>query len=278
MTKYGIVIVSRDRTDMLPYTIPAWLEQKLPIVIMTEPDQAEEYRFKLHRLVDGNKAKVVSHKQPNMGVGYARESAVKLAHRHGIDAFIMADDDTIPVKGNVRSLLNFVNKRKAIVCAGWMPNYGIWVRNGNQIAKQPGLVVARGGAPDRIFAINTNLCLNAGNFDPNLTTLDTQELNRLGMKAGYLWYVSTSVHIRMLNKPQDPGGIQSFTKTPEERAAQNRRDHEYTFKKWGPRYISEPPKRMATRWLRLAEDFVGSWAVEAIREATVYEEAAVQRL
>jgi len=273
MSEYGIIIISRDRTEMLQKTLPAWEQQEIPILIMTEKAQVPAYRIEARRIL-GRRTDVgvIGHPEDNKGVGYARESAVNFADAFGVKAFIMADDDTIVTKGSVRSLLDFVAKERGIVCAGWMPNYGLWLPDGNRLAKQPGLVIPRGASPDRVFALNTALVRAAGNFNPQLTTLDTQEVNRRGIRSGYMWYVHTSVHLRMLNKPHDPGGIQALARTAEERARQNQVDHEITYKEWGERYISHPSKRMATKWRLLASDFIGEHAAEALRDCRVYPE------
>jgi hypothetical protein len=80
----------------------------------------------------------------------------------------------------------------------------------------------------------------------------------------------------MVNKPHDPGGIQAMFQTEEERAAQNQRDHEIVYKQWGPKYISQPPKRMSTRWLKMAEDFIGPRAAAALKAASPYPEKRVK--
>jgi hypothetical protein len=270
---YGVIIVTRDRLQTIAKTVPRWLEQDLPILLLTEPNQVGKIR---ELFGNTKRVRVAGHPKRDMGVGYARMRAVQYAHHLGMDAFIMADDDVVISKGNVRCLLDFVAAKKAIVCGGWMPNYGLWVPDGNAISKEPDLVIPCGGARDRVFALNTELSLAVGNFHPKLKTLDTQEMNRLGIKNGHLWYIHSGCHINMINKPHADGGIQAVFKTPEERSAQNKRDHEIVYKIWGPRYISDPSKRMATRWLKMAEDFIGKRAVDAMRSSQTFHAKQVR--
>lgn len=272
---YAVIIPTRDRIDILRKTLPLWLEHNLPMLLLTEPSQVQTHRALLKELGIGREILVSGHRRSNKGIGYARKRAVEIAGNFNVDAFIMADDDMKITKGDPRKLLDFVAAGKAIICGGWMSNYGLWVPNGNELKNHDNLVIPCGGARDRVLAINTQLCLAAGNFHPGLRWLDTQEMNRRGLRAGHLWYIHTGCHIAMVNKPRDPGGIQALYQTEEERAAQGRKDHELTFKLWGPRYISAPPKRMSTRWLRMAEDFIGPKAAEAIKESRSYPEDRV---
>ena len=273
---WGIIFVSRDRVDTMRQVLPRWLEQDLPILILTEPGQVARYKKMVHEDLEIKKEIVIAgHPKRNKGVGYARMRSVEVAQTFGVDAFVLSDDDMIITKGNVRKLLRFVDDERSIICAGWMPNYGLWVPDGNKIGKEDNLVIPCGGARDRVMAINTALALAAGNFHPGLKWLDTQEMNRRGIRAGHLWYIHSGVHIAMINKPRDPGGIQAVFKTEEEREKQGRKDHETVYKLWGPKYISQPPKRMATRWLKMAEDFIGPKAAEVLKESRAYPDNRV---
>jgi len=266
----GVIIVTRDRIETLRKTLPNWLEQELPILLLTEKNQVAKHQALIKELGAKKEIVVAGHPKKNQGVGYARMRAVEIADTFGIEAFIMSDDDMKITKGHPNVLLDFVAAGKAIICGGWMPNYGQWVPDGNRISKESNLVVPCGGARDRVMAINTKLALVAGNFHPKLKTLDTQEMNRRGIKIGHLWWIHSGCHIAMVNKPHDDGGIQAMYKTEKERAAQNLKDHELTFKLWGPKYISPPPKRMSTKWLILATDYIGPKAAEALRLARPY--------
>jgi hypothetical protein len=271
------MIPTRDRITTLAKTLPSWVEEGLPIVLLTEPDQVGKHKQFLAEHGWENKVFVAGHPKRNAGVGYARMRAVEICASFGVTSFIMADDDTKIASGYCATpLLKFVEEGKAIICAGWMSNYGLWVPDGNKIKNEPNLVIPCGGARDRVFAVNVQLAMKAGNFDPKLKTLDTQEMNRLGMKIKHLWWVHTGCHITMINKPHDPGGIQAVYENEELRAKQNQRDHEYVYKKWGARYISHPTKRMATRWLVLATDCIGPRAADALKASKPYAEADVR--
>jgi len=84
---YGVIIVTRDRLQTIAKTVPRWLEQDLPILLLTEPNQVG----KIRELFGNTKQVTVrGHPKRDMGVGYARMRAVQYAHHLGMDAFIMA--------------------------------------------------------------------------------------------------------------------------------------------------------------------------------------------
>src|SRR5215831_9699899 len=275
--KYGVIVITRDRKDMLYKTLPAWLEQDIPITLLTEVNQAADLRGFLKEEDWDEFINVRSHKKPNMGVGYARASATTLAHNLGYKAYVLADDDTKPTRGDVRDILDFCAKKRGIVCAGWMSNYGLWIPDGNKIGKQDGLVIPRPAAHDRIMAINTELCLRAGNFNPKLRVYhDTSEINRRGIKIGHLWYIHSSFHIAMVNKPKDPGGIAAHAGTAEKRAELEKEAHRIVYKEWGERYVSHPSKKYMCRWPNMLTDFIGPKAAAAVKEIRVYEATKVK--
>jgi hypothetical protein len=269
--KSGIVMTSRDRTEILPRVLPQWKEQSLPIAILTERDQVPKYQEAV-----GPDVRVIAPVKMDMGIGYARWCAVAHARLKGWDTFIMADDDVYP-KGDVGVLLDFVAKKKAMGCAGWMPNYGLWIPNGNQIAKEPNLVVPMTGGPDRIFALNTAEVLRAGNFNRSLDIrYENAEINRQGIKIGYLWYVHSGVHIKMVNRPYDVGGIVAYAGSVEARKAREKRCHEVIYKVWGDKYITHPSKRYGCKWKKLIEDFIGADAVEAVVSHRVTKDSEIR--
>ena len=259
--KYCIVMPTRDRQFRLEKCLPAWIEQDLPIFLITEPNQVIPTNRWLREMGWAKEVRAVSQGAAGRGIGYARKRAMLYSHRANYGAVIMADDDITP-KGDVRELLRFVAEGRAMGCAGWMPNYGLWVPDGNKIAKEPGLVVPMTGGPDRIFALNVRLTMLAGNFDERLDVLyENSEINRAGVNIGYLWYVHSSVHIKMLGKRNDPGGIVAHAGSLEQRLAREKNCHAVVHSNW-PDYVSSPEKRYMCRWRNLIRDRIGPAAVE----------------
>ena len=270
--KGGVIILSRDRAhDILPQTLPFWVEQDVPILILTERKQVFDYDLEVRHLGLGRNVRIYHHQRSNRGVGYARASSVLLANRLGWDAFIQADDDTRPTGGDVRPLLEFVAAGRGGVCGGWMPPYGLWYPNGNELAKEPGLCLATGAPKDKAMAISVRIALLAGNFEPRLTVYhDTSEIGRRIVRAGHMWYVSTSLHIKSVNKPKDPGGITGFAGGVDQRATLEQRCHEIAYELW-PKYVSHPSKRFACKWRLMFGDWIGEAAYRAVKEAWVFE-------
>ena len=275
--KYGIIIPTRDRFDLLAKTVPHWLEQDLPIVLMVEYAQLTMHRSLVRE--NGWPIKVYCHQDSGRGVGYARHSCVDLAAHYGLDAFLMVDDDTRPTKGDARRLLKFVASGKAMAAAAWMPNYGLWFPNGNALAKEPNLCIPRPSGPDRTIALNVELVKLVGNYDMNIDVwCDNAELNRCGIKGKQLWYVHTGLHIKSLNKHNDPGGCFTYMEQQgTDMAVRMKKLHTYVYHKWGERYINDPSKsRMITQWQKMYTDFIGPKCAAAVKAVTVYEDKAVK--
>jgi hypothetical protein len=186
----------------------------------------------------------------------------------------MVDDDTRPTKGNARPLLNFAASDNAMAVAAWMPNYGLWLPDGNAMAKFEGLVIPRPQGPDRTMALNVRLVKAAGNYDTNIDVwCDNAELNRCGIKSKQLWYIMTDLHIKSLNKHNDPGGCFTYMKAKgTDLGARMAAIHEYVYHKWGSRYINDPSKsRLICRWQNLYTDFIGPRCAQAVKDLTVYD-------
>jgi glycosyltransferase involved in cell wall biosynthesis len=244
---------------------------------MVEPDELGQYQ----RLVNENgwKVKVIKHTASNQGIGFARAYGILLAYHWGLDAVLMVDDDTMAVKGDARRLLKLAGSGAAMAVAGWMPNYGLWLPNGNALAKEDNLCLLRASAPDRTIAFNPALVLTAGNYDLNLHAHgENPELSRCGIKSGVLWYVHTGLHIKSILKHHDPGGLNTYLgKKRLSVDAMLNQLHVYVFGKWGPRYINDPSKsRMLCKWQLMYEDFIGAECAAAAKASTVYEDKDVK--
>ena len=270
--KYGIIMPSRDRADTVVPNLIKWIEQDLPIAIVTEPDQTHLYRQALREADIARSVRVLALSQSNAGLGNSRRWCTVLAHQEfEYDAFIMADDDVHPKPGHdVRKLLDFVAAERAMGCAGWMPPYGQWVPDGNNIAKEPNLVVPTMSG-DRIYALNTELAIKAGNFNPKITvTYENVELMRQGARLGHLWYIHSGVHTHSVGKRDAPGGLVAYSGgTPEARHAKEVLSHQVCHDLW-PAYITQPPKRYSCQWRRLVTELISPGAADALKTALAY--------
>lgn len=264
--RYGIVMPTRSRYDSLEKVLPHWMEQDLPITLIVEPNELAEHKRFLRDHDFSALVAAESQRRSNAGIGWARDIALNVAHRAGYHSVIMADDDVYPRKGDdVRTLLKFTSAEKSLGIAGWMPNYGLWIPNGNAIAKEDDLVVAMTGGPDRIFSLNVAEAIAAGGFNRKLDIrYENSEINRCGIRAGYLWYVCSAVHIKMINRPYDPGGLVALAGSEEQRRAREKACHAVIYDVWGGDYISHPDKRYACRWKKMIGDFIGQKAIDVL--------------
>jgi hypothetical protein len=77
---------------------------------------------------------------------------------------------------------------------------------------------------------------------------------------GATWYVHAGVNGTSIAGRYTKGGINDFHK--EDQASRLRgqeHSHKIIFKKWGPKYVSNPGKRMMFRWKLFMDDYVPEW-------------------
>lgn len=271
LTKRGVIIISRDRPERVRELAPAWEAQGLPVHVLTEPDQVSAYSAALRDFP----AVVVGHEEPDMGVAYARAGSLRLASELGYEAYVMADDDTIPHRGsNVRPLLDFVAREAAVNCGGWLQIHDKWYAriefDGTLVRKRDDVVLPHFG--DKLFATNVALAEAAGGYDVRVSgDRDTDEWNRICVASGFLWWIHAGVRIKEVGAARAEGGINAFhERHGETREDGRRRDHALIYSKWGERYVSHPSKAWRTRSLDFVRDFVGPEAAEAVRSKLAF--------
>lgn len=269
---YGVVIISRDRAELLSPRIATWERQGLPVHLLTEPDQVGAYR----RAV-GDAATVIGHREADRGIGFARAASLELAEHLGYSAYVMADDDTVVTKGSdVRRALDFVARGVAINCGGWLSVHGLWFGkselDGVPARKRDDAVVPHFG--DKLYATNVRLAVAAGGYDVRpLADYDTAEWNRITTAAGYLWWVHAGVRIREIGAARAPGGINAWHEARDEtRMAAREQAHRLIFERW-PGYVSPPGTTFRVRSRDFVINHVGRDAYEALRTHRAYRDA-----
>lgn len=261
--RYGVIVVSRDRADMLARMRPYWESQKLDVTVLVEKEQAADYE----RAV-GDWTEVQTLPGSNMGVGYARAAALELAAIRRLDAYIMADDDTHPAKdSSVLPLLDFVARGRAINCGGWLSVHGLWY--GDHRTKTDHVVPHFG---DKLYATNVGLAVEAGGYDPMRWDWDTAEWNRICLRAGFLWWIHPGVRIVEKGAARGEGGIVSSFGSQEKRLAAREECHRYLHEKWGSTYVSPPGTRFQFATSRLIEEKCGRRALETVRNKTAWRD------
>jgi hypothetical protein len=207
------------------------------------------------------KASVMALPQSNRGINFSRNFIVHRANYMGCDRIIMSDDDIYPrPDSDVRRLYEW-NGLKTLGIGIMVPFYGLMFGN-NTIKKEDRPLMSKGALGKRLFSLNIRRVLAIGNFDVRFASgWGDDELVRQGMASlGATWYVHAGVNGTSIAGRYTKGGINDYHKEDQDsRLKGQERSHEMIYRKWGPRYISKPGKRMMCHWKLFMEDFVPDW-------------------
>jgi hypothetical protein len=142
-----------------------------------------------------------------------------------------------------------------------VPFYGLMF--GNQTIKNEDRpLMSKGALGKRLFSLNVPRVLAAGNFDVNLHSgWGDDELVRAGMdKLAATWYVHAGVTGGSVSNRYTQGGINDFHgENAQSRLDGQGHSHRIIYARWGPRYVSDPGKRMSFRWQKFMDDKVPDW-------------------
>jgi hypothetical protein len=260
-SKAEVIIISRSRVAEATRSVKAWLEQGHHVTLLVEPEQADAYGKAIPLSVN-----ILSHPKSNQGIGYARMIATNYAYACGLDAFVMADDDTIVTDGDADLLVDFVRRGKAFLCGGWMQIHNAWY--GRELGETPGMVIPHFG--DKLFAVNTQMAIDAGNWNPKSVARSDCWMLLQSIQHGYLWWIHTGVKVREPAGVGAPGGIASMPMTREEKY---RVGQGLMHERW-PRYVSRPPRKYHTRMREMIRDFIGVEAAEVYKTKQPFRDDA----
>lgn len=276
--RFAVIIPTKDRPENMRRVLPKWLEHGLPVHIIVEEEDAPRYQDVLIELDLLGTVGLNILKKSNMGTGYVRWAASKLAVKLRLDAFVMSDDDVhIRPQDDPRQPLRVVASQFAMAVAGWTGQYGLWVPNGNEIGRTPGRLVPLTGGPDRVYALNPYMAGLAGGHNHRLVVFENVELNRCGVaRLHKFWYASSSWHIINIGKRDDPGGIVTHAGGVGRRHELEQRDHEVMYALW-PKYVTHFSKRYGCQWKKLIADHMGAEAAEEMwAKVPISEDLAIK--
>jgi len=257
--KAEVIMISRSRAAQAARSVNAWLEKGHHVTVLIEPEQEHSYS---NAIPLG--ASLWFLPESNQGIGYARMTATNYAAAVELDAFIMADDDVVVTKGDADLLVEFVRRGKAFLCGGWMQIHNAWY--GREVGETPGMVIPHFG--DKLFAVNTQMAIEAGNWNPKSVARSDCWMLLQSIQHGYLWWIHTGVHVKEPAGVGAPGGIASMPMTREEKY---RIGQGLMHERW-PGYVSRPPRKYHTRMREMISDFIGSEAAEVYRLKTPFRD------
>jgi hypothetical protein len=258
-----VFIPSRGRAEMLAVKVmPKWMQQDAKVFVVTEPDQVGEYAKALGGFCNkGGPVEVLSLPHRNKGINFSRNWIVKVANNWGIREIIQADDDIWP---SPSTDVNRLFEWDGLNCLGigiMVPFYGLMF--GNQTIKNEDRpLMSKGALGKRLFSLNVPRVLAAGNFDVSLHSgWGDDELVRAGMdKLAATWYVHAGVTGGSVSNRYTQGGINDFHgENAQSRLDGQGHSHRIIYARWGPRYVSDPGKRMSFRWQKFMDDKVPDW-------------------
>jgi hypothetical protein len=253
-------IPSRGRAEMLGTKIlPKWKEQNVHVIVVVEPDQYWEYLQTTKPFYP--QVEVVCLPEQNRGINFSRHWIVRYATNNGLQKIIQADDDIWPSPSTDVNRLFEWNGLNCLGIGIMVPFYGLMF--GNQTIKDEDRpLMSKGALGKRLFSLNVPRVLACGNFDVNLHSgWGDDELVRAGMATlGATWYVHAGVQGGSASNRYTKGGINDFHKeNTQSRLDGQAHSHRIIYKRWGPRYVSDPGKKMMFRWQKFMDDYVPDW-------------------
>lgn len=258
-----VFIPSRGRHELLAKkVIPKWMDQDAKVIVVTEPKQYADYSMALSGFCNkSGSVDVLALPHHDRGINFSRNWIVRLANNWGLREIIQADDDIWP---SPQSDVNRLFEWDGLNCLGigiMVPFYGLMF--GNQTIKtEDRPLMSKGALGKRLFSLNVPRVLACGNFDVNLHSgWGDDELVRAGMHSlQATWYVHAGVWGSSVSNRYTQGGINDFHKEDAySRLRGQEHSHRIIYGRWGPRYVSDPGKRMTFRWQKFMDDKVPDW-------------------
>jgi len=240
--------------------LPKWMEQKNVghICLVIERKDTIEYHKLWEKYQNVSLAFLPKNDQ---GINYARNWIVNEAAALGYDKIIMADDDIYPrPDSDVKRLFEW-DGINTLGIGIMVPFYGLMF--GNQTIKDEDRpLMSKGALGKRLFSLNIPRVQASGNFDVRLHSgWGDDELVREGMaRLQATWYVHAGVNGCSVAGRYTQGGLNDLHgESNLRRMKAQEESHLHIFKRWGPKYISHPDKRMMCKWKVFMDDYVPGW-------------------
>lgn len=254
-----VYIPTRKRTDVLAKAIPAWMAQKVRLVLVVEASEKAAYQAMLDSFWHVQ-AEILTLPRPSLGMGYIRDFILKDASKRGHEAFVISVDRIKPTSGDVRELAHVVLGESVVGCAAAQSYHGLALGNKLLKSKKKHVFPVAGGFHD-LVAIHVGLAKVCGGFDRSLKTdMEDAELQRESIRKCMPWFYNTGVRYTGTVTRRSPGGMMAYV-PGSAREAGRLRCHEIVHSRW-PKYITKPPAAYRCQWRRMMADFIPDWTDE----------------
>jgi hypothetical protein len=242
--------------------IPAWLDQEMPIKIVTKGNEVDTYLKIRREDFRGENISIIGQPASVRGIGAVKRMIVNNAKRKNLSSIIIAEDDAVPnYDSNWCDLLDACERPDVIGIAGARAIHDFYTGGAlraNQGTDQP--VILYPGAAYVCYGLNIKNALAAGNYDAALHTCqDDAELPRQAIaKLGLPWMMHCDVWWHSLNKRYAPGGVNAEHADLAARQAAEDECRAIVHERW-PKYMSPPGKKERMQWKRMLDDFIPDW-------------------
>lgn len=200
-----IYVPSKRRSQLVVKNLPSWLSTGLPVRIVVEEDDAEEYRAVTKDARRSNDVKVLTLPQSGRGVSYARNNIIKHASKHDRKYIVMADDDCWMSPGVDGMMAAAKDIKRFSGIGGYQSIYGHFLK----MPPNTGVHKLHGGMGHQVVVYRTASVLKVGGYDERIKTHDDTDLRiRLQLQGQGDWYVDSGALVKVGKRYTD-GGVQA---------------------------------------------------------------------
>jgi len=207
----NLYIPSKDRTWILPQTLPSWIDTGLPVVIVVDDNEAGTYEEAVKRY--GKKVRILP--TTERGIGAARQAALMDSVHLGHDFHYQIDDDHV-APANATDLMDALlhkDHKYASFISAWKRQLNFYLEKLFVLPEE--VVSTESNMTAGLRLIRNEPFATAGGFDKDLLLAEDCEAH---MRTGWSNGVRPLLHKGVLAAPIgqrfQPGGCQASGSFP----------------------------------------------------------------
>lgn len=257
-TENVVYIPTVGRLGNIKKIVPYWTEQDINVRLVVERYEYNDHAKLKREMRWGEEVVILTSPLAGRGIGYVRNFIVKHAKETKQTAVIISEDDMRPIpNSDMVLLLDEVDKPDVLGVGAVRSIHDRFT--GGMISKLHGPVLCPGAWGFMTFAVNVDLALQLGNFEPRYHTLcDDLEMALKGIAAGIPWRVHCDAKVDTLGTRYAPGGINTRFSNREKRTEAERECWAIFHKKW-PDFTTTPDKRPRVSWQKALNHYIPEW-------------------
>jgi hypothetical protein len=283
MERPHVIIPSRGRAVSAREITKFWGDEGFNITWLAEPHEADRYWSQIVGMAplygppktDPPRVIVHSLGMANAGIGFARNQAVHLAHRLGLESFILADDDIKPARkgGNMIGMVEAAKHPKVLGITARYSYHDLCLDLKNKenklAAHYPAGRLAHpillSTGTFRMVGLNVENVLRLGNYDAKLEYAEDCDLFLRGLQAGYPWLLHAGTWTNSIGTRYLPGGMLDFAGGKEKLEERKPDWHWDLHDKW-PKFTNDHTNKckgkqncIRIQWKRAYDHFLPNW-------------------